>query len=103
LDVQNFGGIPKPASFVSESASCTTNGTNTVALNPAGGVKHFVNGEGVVIYAVGPSSSITTAPVAPTLTCPAISGSGPSNAQQTISYQLAAFDQYGGLSPASSS
>jgi hypothetical protein len=100
LDVQDYGGVPKPTSFASESTSCTTNGTTAVTLGTA---KNFVNNEGVVIWAGGPPCSVSSTPSAPTMTCPSVAGSGPSGTQQTITYQLAAFDMYGGISAASSS
>ena len=98
LDIQNYGGVPKSSSAIAnESTTCTLNGTTTVRL---GAAKNFVNGEGVVMYAAGAATTQMT-PAAPTMTCPAVAGSGPSGTQQTITYQIVGFDALGGLTAAS--
>lgn len=93
LDVQAFGGIPKPTSYINESTSAiTTAGSPHVVLGTS---LHFANGEGVCIWKAGSPTLLSVAPSAPTATAPSVQGG------QTITYKVVAFDDFGGLSPAS--
>ena len=93
FDVQDFGA--KPRLFDAgppPTTTATTFGTADVTLAAA---KDFVNGDGLVIFAAGAATSQST-PSAPTLTSPAVGGSG------TYNYKIIGVDALGGLTAASS-
>ena len=82
VDIQNYGGVPKPKSIAGETTSAvTTGGSPNVTL---GAAKTFSNGSGVCIWKAGAATTQTT-PTTPTITSPAVTGS------QTLNYKLVGF------------
>lgn len=95
VDIQNYGGIPKPNSLITAVTSVnTTGGLPNITVGSA--LPYFVNGAGICIWKAGAATSQST-PSAPSVTSPAVSGS------QTITYQVVGVDSLGGLTAASAS
>lgn len=93
IDIQNYGGIPKPEGSISTTTSVTTiAGSPNITVGNA--LPYFVNGAGVCIWKAGAATSQST-PSAPTVTSPPVSGS------QTITYKIVGVDASCGLTAAS--
>jgi hypothetical protein len=97
FDIQNYGGVPKDVSYAHDTAGATTQANNPdVTVASGGWATNAKNGMGVCIWKAGLATALNTAPAAPTVTAPNVQGG------QTITYKIVAFDNLGGLSPASS-
>ena len=98
-DIQAFGGNPHKFAFNQPTAACTTvGGSPNVTLSASGALyQSLKNGQGICIWEVGNVTAQTGgAPTAPTCTSPAVHGA------QTITYQIVGYDNFGGLTAASS-
>lgn len=95
LDIQDYGAVPKPYVYSEPSAPVSlTAGSKAVGIPPGPFLQALHPGQGVCIPKAGPPTTQAT-PAAPTVTCPATSGS------QTLKYCCIGYDARGGLTAAS--